>query len=435
MTMQKRGSRLTTIAILPVGTLLAFLLSLGISVPVVAQQQPSTWSYKSAKQSITDPREVRSLRQGVNEILRAGGGLSSEQEQTLKRYYGLTVFAAMTTPEAVADANKFPDWRFEIIRDLSILGGNTAAHNTLRQIVFDFAKTISGEGYHPACRYNAVLILGELNQTETRRVGLETVAAVPYAPARNLLLAFAAPDQAPEVQIAALIGLQRHAKLLAANRQGDANLIRVMVDTLRASQPAAGESTDGFLWKKRLAVETLGVVGQSDATALLDPVVKDQSLPLSLRSTAVRALGQLDYRNAQNVDSASILKGMGSVALTACRQEIDRIQAYLTENPPENTVIGDSVPVSPDATPVEDPVVLRARRSITYHLLCVRAGVRGIEAALTDPGQKNVATALRSEVEAILASLEKDPEKATLSDLVGKIAAPAARLERVVNSA
>ena len=117
--------------------------------------------------------------------------------------------------------------------------------------------------FHPACRYNALLILGELNETETRRVGLQTVPATPYAPARQILLQTLTSNQSDELQIAALIGLQRHAKLMALAGNVDAAMVRAMVDVIRAKQPAADSSLDALHWKQRLCVETLGLIGQA----------------------------------------------------------------------------------------------------------------------------------------------------------------------------
>ena len=146
---------------------------------------PDAGSYKSAGSAVTDPKEVKRLRQAVNEALRSTAALSAAQETALKDYYSKAVFAAMTRPEALNDPTRFPEWRYEIIRDLSVLSENRAAHDYLRDQVFTYTKQLAAGDFHPACRYNALLMLGELNETETRRVGLQTNPAVPYAPARS----------------------------------------------------------------------------------------------------------------------------------------------------------------------------------------------------------------------------------------------------------
>ena len=58
---------------------------------------PEAWPYKSAGSAVTDPKEVKRLRQAVNEVLRSTAALSAAQETTLKDYYSKAVFAAMTT--------------------------------------------------------------------------------------------------------------------------------------------------------------------------------------------------------------------------------------------------------------------------------------------------------------------------------------------------
>ena len=172
-----------------------------------------------------------------------------------------------------------------------------------------------------------MLILGELNDTETRRAGPRTIPAVPYAPAREILLRELSGNASDAQQIAALIGLQRHAKLLAATDNADSEIVRRMVDIVRA-QPAAGTANvDALRWKQRLAVETLGLIGQPGAAPILEPIVLDDSLPLSLRVAAAKSLGQLEYADAGNLNTANLLKGLGQVALSACRDEMQRMKS------------------------------------------------------------------------------------------------------------
>ena len=312
------------------------------------------------------------MRQGVNDVLRSGGRPIKAQQDTLKNYYGKAIFRAMTQPTALDEPNRLPG--------LSFRGGArserpkeaiTRPHDFVRQLVFDYTKLLASGNFHLACRYNAMLILGELNETETRRVGLQTVPAVPYAPARPILLEALTSKQSDELQIAALIGLQRHAKLLTVAGNVDSAIVRAMVDIIRMKQPEAGSSLDALHWKQRLCVETLGLIGQAGAAPILEPVVLDDTLPLSLRCAAARSLGQLDFRDANNVNAAALLKGLGQVALSSCRDEMQRIKAYGEQRADEPSTAGTGSFLgreNPNAEPEEDPVIRLSRRNLKYHL-------------------------------------------------------------------
>jgi hypothetical protein len=388
-----------------------------------------------------DARKVRQLRQGVNEVLRSSNTLSPTQQETLRNYYGNAIFRAMTQPAALDEPSRFPDWRSEIVRDLYILRGRDAAHSFLRKLVLDSTKVLAAENpngnFHPACRYNALLIMGELNETEPDRDGSRRIPEIPYAPVRPVLLNVLSSNQSDELQIAALIGLQRHAKLLALAGQADRAVGSAMVKIIQTKQPAAGASLDAHHWKQRICVETLGLIGQGAEAAYLEPIVLDDNLPLSLRCAAAQALGQLDYGDSQQVNAGPLLKGLGKVALSACQDEIQRITDYSTANSSSagqpRTAPG-GIGGAP-AGPVEDPVVRMSRRNLKHRLRCVRQGLEGVERVATAAEQKNTVTAMKAEVESILTGLDDNPASMTPADLLNRIRSPSTRLKQVVDAA
>ncbi len=415
-------------------TLASLALLLGAPQAVRAAEPPGAWPYKSASTAITDAREVRRLRQEVRAALTTSGALSTAQQDTVNNYYGKVIFAAMTRPEAVQDPSRFPAWRFEIVRDLSGLS-NRSAHDFLRDRVFYYGKQLAAGDFHPACRYNALLILGMLNETETRRVGLETIPAVPYPSARQYLLQVLSSSQDDSLQIAALIGLQRHAKLLAAAGGMDNALVRPLVDILRTSQPAASSSADALHWKQRLCVETLGAMGQPGAAPLLEPIVTNDQLPLSLRCAAAMAVGQLEFRNPGDANPGSLAKGLGQVALSACRDEMQRMQEVANQNSDDSVINPGRAMVEGGDTPPEDPAIRLSRGSLKYNLLCVRQGLLAVERITSDANQKQTITAMKGEVESILRGLDSGSEGLTAQEFLQRVGPAAVRLEQVVTKA
>ena len=211
-----------------------------------------------------------------------------------------------------------------------------------------------------------------------------------------------------------------------------------MVDIIRAQPPAAATNVDALRWKQRLCVETLGLIGQPGAAPILEPIVLDDNLPLSLRSAAAKSLGQLDYTDPGNLNVANLLKGLGQVALSACRDEMQRIKNLPGEQSGDEAAVRPEMNMGGEATgkeTPENPVTRLSRSNLKYHLLCVKQGLLGIERIATAPEQKNTVTAMKAEVESILTSLEDKPATMTPTSLLNKISPAATRLEQVVKAA
>jgi hypothetical protein len=400
---------------------------------LVLPQLAEAQSYKQVPNAITDPRQVSSLRREVATIVRAGGALSAEDQRTLQNYYGLHVLAGMTHPEALRDPQRFPLWRKTIVGDLNMLGGSPQKHAFVRNLVYTLAsRLVKDRGYSPAARYNALLLIGDLNERESQGSGGSMTPAAPYAPARQTLLEVLASDETQEMKIGAMIGLARHARLMAAaGTNPDANLARAMVDVLQQTDPGPGGTAEGLMWMQRLAVDALGDIGQSGAARLLQPIVSDASAPMMLRCAAADALARLDYRNADNLDQAALLKGLGQLATASLTAQIQGLQQHIKDNPPD-MLATDRFRPEGEKKP-EDPYVQRVRRQLKYQLICVGRALRTLQQATADATIKNAMTSLQSEITALLKEL--DAADLTPQTLFDKIGPPAVRLENAVKNA
>ncbi len=408
------------------------LLALTVCVSTGAKlQAQQSWTYKKAKSAILDPRKVNVLRRDKNPVLRATGAPTKEQREALYNYYVRHVFAGMTQPAALDDAMRFPSWRKDLVEDLERLRNNVVLYRYLRDdLAFNTLKVLTMNDYHPACRYNAALMIGMLNDQEGDRNSSRPFPT-PYKPARDFLVRVVRDQKVPDsVRIAGLLGLRRHAELLAAGGSSDAAMLKLLVDVTRADVgPTA--NADAAYWQKRLAIQALGAMGPGGAAKILSPIVGDENMPLSVRCAAARALGQLDYRNVSNVDPTAVLKGLGSIAVSACRDEIKRVQKHNADNPgpPEaNRPLFGQANEEPEA----DPIVLQVRRQLKHRLNCVTKGIDGIEKIASQPDQKNTVTTIRSQINAIQRGLDEGFETMTPEDLLNKIGPPAIQLEDVV---
>ncbi len=395
---------------------------------VLAQEQ-----YKEIN-ALLNPQQVRALRSEVNGILRqrSGGSFSSEQQKTLQNYYVRHVIAGMTRQEAMNDPQRFPLWRKYVVNDLFVLGETPEKHDWLRNLIYRYAGLVAQDKlYRPPSRYNAVLMLGELNEREMGRQGGDISPAVPLAAARKLLLKILSdPQESESMQVGAMIGLGRHAKLLAAAGQVDPELKQTLEGLLQQPDPSSGRSLDAHQWMQRIAVEAVGDIGQPASAKLLEPFVSNSSLPMSLRCAAAESLGRLDYRTAEGLDQIALTKGLGTLALTALREQITGLQRHMAENP--TTGSESFIRRSPDEKAPEDPFVHQVRRQLLYQLGCIQQGLSGLQRANADAAAKQAMTSLQSEISAILKQLDSDEMQP--KELFDKIGPPAMRLESAVKN-
>lgn len=400
-----------------------------VSLGVVAQKTyAQAFPYQTVDAAIEDPRKVSAARRDVRRVLTSGGALSAEDRDTLKKYYLQCVFAPMTLPSALENPDKFPKWRADIMKDLDTVRDRTQLHAYIRDdLVSNYLKRLAVGKYHPACRYNATLILGMLNDEEAR-VNNRTYA-LPHKKSREFLIKLINPkNKQPEaVQIAALIGLNRHAGLLRANRQADTRMVPALVNLIKAPLPENALDHDTHYWKKKLAIDTLGDIGLSGAAGTIGNVVASADSPLWVRCAAAESIGKLDYSKAKNLNSEALIKGLGQVALSACLDEIERVKKYDEENPE-----GDNPRQfrAFDQEPEANPAVAEARRTLKYYLACVNKGLKGLEPAASD--QTTLLTTVKSQLGAIEQGLDDNPDTTTPKELLEKIGPPAIQLEQAI---
>src|SRR5207249_2721278 len=80
------------------------------------------------------------------------------------------------------------------------------AFNTMKQVVQD-------NGFHPAARYNAMLLISQLNDTEANTLGASPTLPEPMRSALQFIFQQFQSGDTDEIKIAALLGLSRQLEL------------------------------------------------------------------------------------------------------------------------------------------------------------------------------------------------------------------------------
>ena len=130
-----------------------------------------------------------------------------------------------------------------------------AALDLVNQITLHKMSEYANDNYHIMARYQAMIFIGELNQS------LVGKPVVPLPEALPVMVKAASNTQLPTaVRVAALLGIKRHADstLPEEIKKPVANAMLALVKT---KEPAGGESQEGQDWLRRRAADIAATLG------------------------------------------------------------------------------------------------------------------------------------------------------------------------------
>ncbi len=404
-----------------------------------------------------DIAEIKGLERAKNRVL-AGASYSDNSAEVDKWYLGY-FFRSFTLPE---EFGKLPAKRKELLSDLARGDRYPAFRNKLMADTVKYMQLFVNNGngrvpIHPAVRFNAMLIIGELNAVE--KTSSASKIPVPRAESLPFMLAeYGNKTQIDAVRVAALLGMLRHARLDYAaqrlqNAEGRMNpqharqIAQEMVKLLNQTDPPPARNRQAHLWMQRRAVDVLaalGTVGQlNDASQAIDRIVASSEAEIDLRCTAAAAL-ELLHPETKQVNIADTSIKLGALAAEASRHGLDWIDEFKRKKAAaEQTAPGadgytglvstsgqqldennaammmgveieveemdestgfDGMTGGADPFGVsgaeENPEVTVARRLFLSKLYCVQKGLKGLETAAADPQDK-------AQVDLVMAQLKK----------------------------
>ncbi len=262
-------------------------------------------------------------------IWREGRFNSNDQRAKLQEYFGVSL-QMMQVPAYQSEVAKE---RLLLMRELRSLGNAASrdAFNVVVQYLVNELPKIINEDKQPIhVRYNAMLMLGDLNAQEAPPTGL--THATPLPQALNLLLAAYQNDQLPvALKVGALIGLQRHASLGIADKGAADTLRAAMLKTYTEAQPPANVSPEAHTWIKIRAVEILGALGttgttpdSADVVAAILSTINDSNADILLRAESARALQSMNFTVPANLNTPLIARSLAKLVTDALADAPDR---------------------------------------------------------------------------------------------------------------
>ena len=290
--------------------------------PAEPEAAPETPPATGGYRQLPVDEEQRRRRFDITKMLRNGKFEPGEQE-IFDTYYKTYALPRWTQQ---ANYNSLPGCRKDLGNELKI-GKTGAPHDRLVVLAMEFFPSVAKADSYPAVvRFNAMLMLGDLN---TRDSSVSSQLPVPLPDAVPVLLeTLGDAQQIDAVRVAALVGIGRHASLGIADPQVLNTQVLPSMVQLAKTKVAPGRSAEGHAWVRCLAIDVLaklGMVGPQAAVAkaLAEIAAEEEAAP-SVRAAAAQALGALNYTGATGLNPSEIASVLGRLAADACRQELER---------------------------------------------------------------------------------------------------------------
>jgi hypothetical protein len=273
-------------------------------------------TFKSDEPKMSDA-EGNALNQTVMQLKEsglAGGEARSQFESYFKDY----LFPVMTRTTAEG-LTRIGNHRERLLR-LFQAPIHDQSFQALTALTLAEMKRIATDNYHPATRYNAMLIIGALDQQPGSPTGGAAQAPQPLAEATDFLIQMLEADrsQAPDlVKLGAIVGLERHARSGLPDDKRKA-VTDQLVELVVAERPnyRTAEFHAWLQWRAVDVLTQLGELGENNRVhnAIVTFMANDNA-PLTERYYAAKSLEKLKpkYTPQAGIDAQATVAALGNV--------------------------------------------------------------------------------------------------------------------------
>lgn len=247
-----------------------------------------------------------------------GGNLGAADKQMLDTYFDKYFFKHFMEPEGPDVLPNLRGHYRTLVRNIE----KTPAHDYVNKLVYDRCLGMVGQKkYDTAIRYNAMLLIAELNEDD------RTLKPLPAA--FDIIKKVAMMKNRPELDFltpAALVGLARVAEDGQIPTDQAAEVARAMYALLTQEDPPPYRDAAVHDYLRRSAAQVLarmGNPGQDNAVAkAFEAMLTDPQASVVTRCEMVRYLGMLKYPAAAQADIERLAKLLGRQAAEICDAEV-----------------------------------------------------------------------------------------------------------------
>lgn len=254
--------------------------------------------------------------------LRSGAGEAGQVDSFLKNFY----LARWTVPDNFRQLHTL---RAELLSEgLAMSGaGRTTFFTAALAQLSEMAKN---GALAPSVRYNAVLTIASMNESENEQT------QVPYGPAVPALvnLATAAGNQPDYIVLGALLGLARQAAFGIPDVGNRKAAVDIFLEILEPSfAQKRNFDAEMAVWLQCRAVEGLAafksVSGYGEGTRILDTfrrLIEEPKTDLSILDEALTGLGGINLADAADYDYAALARSLAKCSRTLMEKETSYIE-------------------------------------------------------------------------------------------------------------
>ena len=306
---------------------------------LAAFQQPAHGqNYNALKPNEQDG----ALRGKAATILRNPGAPSADDLQTLTKFF-TWYYQSMTgkSPAQLATLGKF---RQDLFRILNVPNGSPVAREHVTGITIKAMTAFAKGNFHPAVRYNAALVLGQLDKEPTG-AGANAPAPVPLpASTASLVDLLEGGQKNPaaipsSVTVGALVALERQTRLGIDPQYAD-RISKAALAVATAAERPEDISAPVFDWMRSLAARVLANQFAKGVTppvhTALVKLISDKKMGLDDRCAVAETITPGMYQEAQGVNIDEAAAALGGLARAVLAKEADAGEDYQNEIVPED---------------------------------------------------------------------------------------------------
>jgi hypothetical protein len=339
-------------------------------------------------------------------------------KQHFDDYFIKYYFPDMTHAED-ADLGRIGDSRYNLFKKFLWATTNTQLQQDLTNMAYvELGKRISDAGYHPAFRYNAILVIGMLDEQYANAPG-QTPKPLPRATKALTTIVDSAtlPESRfpPPIILGAIIGLERHAQLRASlTPEAVAAMTSALVKLVAHDAPIQEMDPDAYAWMRLRAAQTLAKLGSvGEKNGVHNALVKLVSSTKSLddRCEAAGLLDKITYKDVK-LDDATTGESLFALARDVATAEDKRAADFQNQYSGGGAVAPGPRPRGAEFSPVgiggEEQQETYPRRQVLARLTNLRLAITKVKPAVPTETQKKADDLLKAIEPARIAATDKN---------------------------
>lgn len=339
-------------------------------------------------------------------------------------YFTKFYFPDMTGAED-KDLGHLGEARYRLFKYYLWATSNEELQRDLTNMAYDYMKNVVQDAsYHPAVRYNAILVIGMLDEQYSdgrrppkplQKATRPLTAVVDMATTGNRF--------SPPVILGALIGLERHAQFHASLPPDAVTaMTAALVKLVTHDEPIQEMDRDAYAWMRiraASALSKLGTVGEKNVVhnALITLMTKNKSL--DDRCEVAGLLEKINYKDAK-LDDAGTAQPLFALARDVAAAEDKHAQDFQDQGSSGGG--GQPFPgIGPGGASGDQDTY--PRREILARLSGLRAGLASVKQALPTDTQKTVDELLKAIDSGKAAAASKETVELKVAEAIRTMAA------------